>query len=817
MSKAATPLPRATYRLQLHGDFGFAQAAVQVPYLHDLGISHLYLSPVAQARAGSSHGYDVTDATRLSQALGGEAGWAQLVEAVQRNGMGLIVDFVPNHMAASMENPWWADVLRHGRNSAHAAAFDIDWRNGRVTLPLLSQPLDRALAGIRLVKREGRPAIDCGGVGLPVSDAGLAYLRDRSTPLSPSDMRALLDLQHYRLIDWHDAPRQINYRRFFDINDLVGLNATDAAVFGPLHGLLKRLVLEGAVQGVRLDHIDGLRDPMAYCQQLHALLPTTPFWVEKILDAGEVPPPFPGVVGSTGYETANLLVRALLDRDGLAQLDALWRDICGGCDGPAMRRDAKRQVLRELFPGAFATLVEHLAALTGHSAAEMASALQAYLIALPVYRSYVDADGVSPADRRLIDATLDSARRAAPGVAAPAFDALYQALTLRLPVPQAGQLEFAARLQQLSGPLMAKAVEDTLFYRDFRLLALNEVGGDPEAAALTVEQFHRAIEQRQASQPGGLNATATHDTKRGEDARLRLASLAMLAEDWSAAVRHWLDQPSVVSRPHRAMLYQALLGAWPLDGPDEDFAARVKAYATKALREGKQESSWMAPDAAYEQAAHDWIDARLDDAGFRAAFEKLAARAALLGAVGSLAQLMLKATLPGLPDFYQGCELWDLSFVDPDNRRPVDYDHRRRLLASLPALPDWRSLCRDWRHGVVKLALTRKLLALRHAHSALFAEGDYRPLQCRGRDADAVLAFSRTLDGHTVVTMVCRSCGAGSDGGRRWPRWSDLEAAAELDRPMSFSNVLTGGLIYDRRLVVAELFDVLPGVVLVGD
>jgi (1->4)-alpha-D-glucan 1-alpha-D-glucosylmutase len=282
-------------------------------------------------------------------------------------------------------------------------------------------------------------------------------------------------------------------------------------------------------------------------------------------------------------------------------------------------------------------------------------------------------------------------------------------------------------------------------------------------------------------------------------------------------VRYWLAQDSVLSRPHRVLLYQALLGGWPLDGPDETFASRIKAYATKALREGKQESSWMAPDAAYEQAAHDWIDARLGDADFRAAFENLAGRAALLGAAGSLAQLMLKATLPGLPDFYQGCELWDLSFVDPDNRRPVDYQERRRRLASLPPRPDWRGLCRDWRDGTVKLALTRKLLALRQAHPALFAEGDYRPLACRGRDADAVLAFSRSLGRHMVVTMVGRSCAVGSDGGRRWPRWSELDAMVELDRPTSFANALTGGLIYDRRLAAAELFDVLPGVVLVGD
>lgn len=807
---------RATYRLQLHGDFGFAQAAAQVPYLHDLGISHLYLSPVAQARAGSTHGYDVTDPTRLSRALGGEAGWAQLVEAVRRHGMGLIVDFVPNHMAASMENPWWADVLRHGRNSRHAAAFDIDWRDGKVTLPLLSEPFERALAGIRLVERDGRPAIDC-GVALPVSDAGLAYLKGRPMALSAADMRALLDLQHYRLIDWHEAPHQINYRRFFDINDLVGLNATDAAVFGLLHGLLHRLVVEGAVQGVRLDHVDGLRDPMAYCRQLNVLLPGTPLWVEKILDAGEVLPRFPGVIGTTGYETVNLLSRAMLDREGLTLLDALWRDICGGCDAQAMRREAKRQILRELFPGAFAGLVEHLAALTGSGTAEMAPALEAYLIALPVYRSYVDADGVSAADRRLIDVTIKAARHTEPAIPSAAFDSLHRALTLGLSAAPAAQLDFVARLQQLSGPLMAKAVEDTLFYRDFRLLALNEVGGDPESAALTSEQFHRAVHQRQASQPGGLNATATHDTKRGEDARLRLTSLAMLAEDWSAAVRTWLNQDSTVSRPHRTMLYQALLGAWPLDGPGDDFASRAKAFATKALREGKQASSWLAPDAAYEKAAHDWIDARLGDVEFRAAFEKLATRAALLGAVGSLAQLMLKATLPGLPDFYQGCELWDLSFVDPDNRRPVDYVERRRRLASLPAHPDWRGLCRDWRDGTVKLALTRKLLALRQAHPALFAGGDYRPLPCLGRDGQAILAFSRSIQDHTAVIIVCRACDTGSEGGRRWPRWSDLEAIVELDRPMSFRDALTGGLVYHRQLSVAELFGVLPGVVLMGD
>ncbi len=742
--------PLATYRLQLRQEFDFAAAAAILPYLRRLGISHLYLSPITAARAGSTHGYDVIDYNVINPELGGEDGFVRLSDAARANGLGIIVDFVPNHMAASTENPWWFDVLRHGRHSRYATYFDIDWRHFEgfrhpaVTLPLLDHPVEEALAGIVI----GDGYLVCSGVTLPLAE-----------DTRPGPAADVLTQQHYRLIPWQQAGQEINYRRFFDINDLVGMNADNA--FDDMHRLVARLARAGRIDGLRLDHVDGLRDPAAYCARLRHLLQENglrePYLiVEKILEAEEELPAFPGVQGTTGYEALNLLTRLFLDPNGLEILDRLWRDTCNGCDDARLRQTAKRQVLQELFPGGLDHLAAMLQAMDGSfPPTELRAALIEYLVRLPVYRTYVDGHGATAADQRVIEA-------AAGHDAASIF--LRQALT----TPS----EFTARLQQFSGPVMAKSVEDTLFYRNVRLLALNEVGGGPELPPLPASAFHAAMRRRQARQPHGLTATATHDTKRGEDARLRIAALSLMGEDWRAACSRFPTDPAL-SPTHLYMLYQSLLGTWPFDGLSEGFAARVREFAIKALREGKERSRWTAPDLVYEEALTGFIDRLLlleDGAWFRRDFALIAERAARLGAACSLAQIALKTTLPGVPDFYQGSEGWDLSFVDPDNRRPVDYAWRDACLG-LP--DDWTVLCGDWRSGAIKLKLTQFLLRLRHEERTLFESGEYVPLPASGPDADRIVAFAWRRADRVLTVAVCTSP-QGAEAGD-WFDFSGLE------------------------------------------
>jgi (1->4)-alpha-D-glucan 1-alpha-D-glucosylmutase len=508
----------------------------------------------------------------------------------------------------------------------------------------------------------------------------------------------------------------------------------------------------------------------------------------------------------------------------LVILDRLWREVCNGCDAQEMCKAAKRQILTDLFSGAFSDLSQRLRRLApaplDESAAEaLRAALEAYLIALPVYRSYVSERGVSERDRTLIGKTV-AAARASSDIGAYSFDILERALLLRLGADPAEQLEFALRLQQLSGPLMAKAIEDTLFYRDFRLLALNEVGGDVEGGAVPVAEFHRQVEWRAIAQPGGLTATATHDTKRGEDARLRIAALTNVAELWSGGVREWLaaSDDSGVKRQHRYMLFQALIGGWPAQGVTADFATRVKGYVVKALREGKVDSSWTKPDAGYETAMQRFIDDLLtgkSGTAFRKEFEPIAAQAALLGAMSSLTQVTLKLTLPGVPDIYQGCEGWDLSFVDPDNRRPVDYARFQKMLDQY-SWPDWLGLAKDWRNGAIKLHLTRALLQLRSRYRQLFAAGDYCPLECAGRDGEKVVAFTRRFGDRILVVCACRSFANSLKKGLSWADRPKLHGELDLPNQYSYVDWLNGRDLSEYRVALANLFEHLPVMVLIG-
>jgi (1->4)-alpha-D-glucan 1-alpha-D-glucosylmutase len=868
-------IPVATYRIQLTADFGFDAAAAVVPYLKSLGITHLYASPFMKSRKGSTHGYDVVDHTKLNPELGGEAGFERLSAALKQHDLGLILDFVPNHVGVHFaDNPWWLDVLEWGPASPHAVSFDIDWdtlpyrARGGVLLPIIGTSYREALEGgeidlrhdaaegsfsawyfehrlpiaperyseiLRAVvkqadaanTRAGKQILDLASrhKGLRHPDqseapifkaelAGIAGGADiigrglnayRAGPGRPAQILALhhlLERQHYKLGHWRLASSEINYRRFFDVNTLAGLRVEDAGTFDAIHSLVKRLIAEGKLQGLRLDHIDGLRDPAQYFQRLRRLIHTAqghagPFYVviEKILGEDEKLSPFTGVHGTTGYEWLNVITQVLVDGAGLEPLNEIWRQISNTSPkfDPVLK-EAKRRVLDTLLLSEFTVLTRLLARIAaGHystrdfSADTLRQAFGLYVLHFPVYRTYLTAAGPAPHDRTLIAQTIEKARADWFGADEGLFDFLRDTLTLDLLKPGRAAhgkprvRRFALKVQQFTGPTMAKSLEDTAFYRYHRLLALNEVGGDPAATALSIEAFHAMMRTRAKQWPHGMTATATHDTKRGEDARARLLALSEIPGEWSSAVGRWkiLNAPHLVAKgearaPSAAseyMLYQTLLGTWPLEGRDDCFVERIQAYALKASREGKVETSWLNPNEAYEAGMRTFIAHILDhakSAEFLDSLQIFAQRIALLGVLNALSQITLKATLPGVPDFYQGTEFWDLSLVDPDNRRAVDFAARASVLASVER-PDWSSLAQNWTDGHIKLAWTRQLLKLRSELADVFANGDYEPLEVTGLHRDHVIAFARRRGHHAAIVAVGRSLAPLSGAGRIWP------------------------------------------------
>ncbi|MEA2861941.1 MAG: (1-_4)-alpha-D-glucan 1-alpha-D-glucosylmutase, partial [Methylobacteriaceae bacterium] len=658
-------IPIATYRVQLTANFNFDAAASIVPYLKALGITHLYASPFMKARKGSSHGYDIVDHTRINPELGGDAGFERLSQALKRHDLGLILDFVPNHVGVHFaDNPWWLDVLEWGPASPHAVSFDIDWdtlpyrARGGVLLPIIGSSYGEALENGEIELRHdadegsfsawyfehrlpiaperyseilrtsvkeagaeggaaGKRILDLasrhGGLrhpnrseapGFKAELKGIIGSADiiarglgayRAGPQRPAQILALhhlLERQHYRLGHWRLASSDINYRRFFDVNTLAGLRVEDSGTFDAIHRLVRKLIAEGKLQGLRLDHIDGLRDPAQYFQRLRRLIrdaqakDARPFYmvVEKILGEHEKLPPFTGIHGTTGYEWLNTITKVLVDGNGLDPLDEVWRQISNMPPrlGPVLK-DAKRRVLETLLTSEFTVLRRLLARIAaGHystrdfSADSLRQALELYILHFPIYRTYLTSAGPVEHDRALISETIDKARAdwfaADDGI----FEFLRDTLTMDLIKPGRAAhsaprvRRFALKVQQFTGPMMAKSLEDTAFYRYHRLLALNEVGGDPAARALSVDAFHEAMKIRASEWPHGMTATATHDTKRGEDARARLMALTELPGEWTSAVARWKIQnaPHLVidgemrapSAPFEYMLYQTLLG-----------------------------------------------------------------------------------------------------------------------------------------------------------------------------------------------------------------------------------------------------------------
>ncbi|MFT3975005.1 MAG: malto-oligosyltrehalose synthase [Amaricoccus sp.] len=814
--------PRATYRLQFGPDFGFAEAAAQAPYLAALGVSHVYLAPVFAARPGSTHGYDVTDPTRLNPELGGEAGFRAMADAFRAEGLGIVLDIVPNHMGVGPTNARWLDVLARGPESRFAGWFDIDWQagGGRVVLPVLGDGYGAAL--------------ESGALELRADDAGFSvWAHDtHRLPVRPQDhaairaagiaafrgpaLDALIARQHWRPVKFSLERDGLNYRRFFAISDLAGLRIEDVAVFAETQALALRLVEEGVVDGLRIDHIDGLRDPKAYLRRLRAGT-ARPFWllVEKILAGGEVLPDGWGADGTTGYEVTNLLVGLLVDPGGSAAMTEAYAAFTGGAEPAAVVRQGKREALERLLASELAALSGRVSALAAGSlrfrdvgADSVRVALVEVIAALDVYRTYADADGMGTGDRERLARAVAQGRAAAAWLEPDAFELVAAVLGLDLaafPGAEAEVREAALRAQQLSGPAMAKGLEDTALYRYSRLIALNEVGSEPGRFGVEVAAFHAANAARAA---GTMLTTSTHDTKRGEDARARIAALPRHAAAWAARAPAWhgwlADPAAAIDAREEYFFYQLLLGAWPmawrpgtaLDGW-ADFADRVRAAMLKSVREAAVNTRWVNGDAGYEAQLAAFLDRALDPDpanGFLASFRAFEAEVAADGAANALIQATLRLTLPGVPDTYQGAEFWEQSLVDPDNRRPVDFAARRAALAALPPGP---AAFGDWTDPVAKLALTARLLRLRRARPELFAAGDYRPL-----DLEAPLVgFRRAGGGAEMLVAVALRHGPGEPGRLPLPegRWREVLTGTEIADPAA-----------------GHAFDVLPAAVFVS-
>ncbi len=873
-------LPRATYRVQFRDGFDFADAVAIVPYLADLGISHLYASPIFQARTGSTHGYDAVDVNRIDPALGGEAGFDPLCLALRDHGMGLLLDIVPNHMGVGPDNGWWQDVLAKGQASEFANFFDIDWEagGGRLVLPFLGAPLAEVLAAGEVSAEvdadSAAPVLRYYDHRWPIAEDSLDGPAETERSLQarleqitrdPAALSALIERQAYRLIHWRDGPARINYRRFFEVDDLAALAMERDEVFEASHRLLLRLIGERKVQGVRLDHIDGMLDPLGYCRRLanaaaaalglpapslDDLRAGRPIYLvaEKILGHGEELPAALMAAGTTGYELMTALGELMVDPAAEAAFDDI-KTAFGGEQRPfaTIAAEAKVEVLTSSFAGELDRLSSTLHALTeAHPATadltrekDCRDALIRLITAFPVYRSYVGPNGASAEDRHWIGKALEAA-----SIPPPLADLLERVLAGAVPDGARFALEdalgFAMKLQLLTGPVMAKAVEDRAFYRDVRLVSLNDVGGEPAVFGGSIENFHRWVETRQTRQPAGMLTTATHDHKRGEDVRARLHVLSEMPATWRRAVLNWqrlnaglvktIDGRPAPGAEDQYLIYQTLLGIWPqgLEPSDreglEQLGERLVAYMQKASREAAQRTAWTAVDDAYEQATVRFVRTLLAPETSPAFLDELvdfAARLMRPGMVNGLAQTALKLTLPGVPDIYRGTEIWDLSLVDPDNRRPVDFSSLAGLLdgvTDLLAAPD------DWSTGLIKQRLIRTLLQLRKAEPALFAAGDYLPIDAVGTRADHVLAFARSHGRQSLLIAVPRLM---SDQSRRDPDsgetvidWADTRLLLPTPlRSRTWNDVLTetGGMEAETDIPLARPTGPLPLAVLMSD
>jgi malto-oligosyltrehalose synthase len=950
---AGVEVPRATYRLQLHAGFGFARAADVVPYLAELGISHVYCSPYLMARAGSRHGYDIVDHNRLDPEIGTLEAFETFYVTLRRHGMGQILDIVPNHMAVTgADNRWWLDVLENGPASEYADFFDIDWRplkdelRGKVLLPILGDhygnvldrgeltlTFDRSAGTFSVMYFEHRCPIDPSDFArilepeleqlrnrMPADEEALLTfeslltafrnlpsrndatdqaraerLRDKALhgmrlarlartrseigayidhcvaaingePDVSAERRRLhelLETQAYRLAYWRVASESINYRRFFDINELASLRMENSEVFNATHALALELIKSGKLQGLRIDHPDGLFDPAGYFRRLQAhaaralgknVTGERAFYVvaEKILAAGETLRDDWLVHGTTGYEYANLASRLFVRPDGLAALERDYRAFVGDATSYAESLYRCRRVIMQTALASelnvLASELDRIAESDPHTRdfglGGLRHALLETIAYFPVYRTYVVGQHVGGTDETFLRLAVARAKRRSEAADTSVYDFLLDVLLMtgtdaRSADYRARLTRFVMRFQQYTAPVAAKGMEDTAFYRYNWLTALNEVGGSPDAPTASVEAFHQANTTRRRQWPHEMLASCTHDSKRSEDVRARLLALSELPREWAthrarwaitnAEVKRELDGERLPDRAAEDLLYQTLLGAWPLGldrdaAKDDMFRQRLRDYVLKAAREAKLRTSWINPDPSYEHALTEFVDAILDRQPFLDEFLPLQRRIARLGLFNGVAQLVLKLTVPGVPDVYQGNELWTFDLVDPDNRRDVDFSRRLALLRGIREA-DARGrgalvaeLMREIQDGRLKLYLTWRLLTLRRMLEPLFTHGDYAPLVTTGADSARVCAFRRTADGASIIVAALRwFAGTEAETSASWAGASlDAGTIVEIgDERRSFVDALSGHRLPASAgtragLPIRELFAELP-------
>ena len=903
---------RATYRLQFHKEFTFRDATALVPYLARLGISHMYASPIMQARPGSTHGYDIVNHGRLNPEIGTDEDFASLVAALKAHGMGLILDIVPNHMGVgAADNPWWLDVLEWGEASPFASYFDINWdpirddTKGCVLLPVLGGQYGTVLekgevelkfdpaegsfsawyyshrfpisphsyAGIlnyggeavarfagefgrlrRLgpeaararameLKQELAEAAADASIADAINSATAAFTGTPGRAATYRRLHRLLEAQSYRLADWHVAAEEINYRRFFNINDLAGLRIELPELFEVAHRVIFAMVERGDVQGLRIDHIDGLFDPAVYCATLRQRAgEATYITVEKILAHYEHLPEWP-IAGSTGYDFVNQALALFVDPAAETAMTRLYRRLTGRAESyDDVLYASKRRIMHVNLASEMNVLARRFHRLSmadwryrDFTFNGMLGALQEVIAGFPVYRTYVSERGASADDRRYIEWAIAQARKHWLAGDTSIFDFIHGVLLADLPghPHPADVLRVAMQFQQVTGPVMAKSFEDTAFYRYFRLLALNEVGGDPRRFGMSPAAFHRITAERARQWPHAMLTTSTHDTKRGEDARLRIAMLSEMPQEWGRHVTHWLrlnrrlrseaDGEEAPDRNVEYMFYQLLVGVWPvgLDPTDADalavLAERVEAAMIKSVREGKEKSGWTWPNESFEAALQRFVRGALDASRTNPFLTDFAAFITGLerpAAISSLAQTVLKLTVPGVCDIYQGGELWDFSLVDPDNRRPVDWQMRNTLLEQIGKVTP-TDLSAAWQDGREKLFVTARLLDLRRSHAELFASADYEPLAVGdGRNGDRLCAYARRLNGTAVAVVVPRLT-YGLLGKSATADFGETELA--LPGEANWRNIFTGATLSGATARATELFREFPVAVLLGE
>jgi (1->4)-alpha-D-glucan 1-alpha-D-glucosylmutase len=951
---------RATYRVQLNHRFTFADAEHIVPYLAELGISHLYASPILKARPGSDHGYDVVDHNSLNPELGTRADLDALVRTLHQHNMGLIVDIVPNHLGVmGRENQWWLDVLENGQAAQYAGYFDIDWNparhamHGRLLVPVLGDTygtiLERGELQLQFDAQAGGFSVqyfehlfpvdprtypqifstphqprnideDDPNVAdfdsllsafarLPARDdvtedaraeryrdkevhkRRLARLCERSPeianyiqavvaavngrigePHSFDALAGLLDAQAYRLSFWRVATDEINFRRFFDINDLAALRMHEDVVFEATHAFLFSLIEAGLVDGLRIDHPDGLYDPQDYYAKLHARMqhigpgaPTLYVVVEKILAVHERLPAQWAVHGTTGYDFTALINTWLVDGAAEARLTRLYREFTGrNMEFDELAYHSKKLIMRIALAaeiGVLATQLDRIAQLDRHTSDFTRNALRDVIVetiaCFPVYRTYISERGISEEDRHAINWAINVARHRSSAADLSAFDFL-QAVLLgesgndEAGVRRAAMLEFAMKFQQVSSPVMAKGVEDTASYLYNRLVSLNEVGGDPKRFSISTNAIHLSNQERAQQWPLAMLATSTHDTKRSEDVRARIAVLSEMPERWRQHLSRWsrlnrtkrlqLSEGPAPSRNDEYLLYQTLVGAWPLqEGAASacEFIERVQAYMVKAAREAKGTTSWLNPHAEYERALTEFVQRLLERPAHNAFlhdFSRFAQLTAYFGCLNSLSQTILKLTSPGVPDIYQGNAVNSFSLVDPDNRRVVDFaprhnqmqmllDRCRNGIAPAGLLEE---LLDDWQSGLAKLYLTWVVLGLRQRHPEVFVQGSYKPLRVAGTAADHICAFARRHEGRSIIVVAPRWLARLTKLEPQPPLgaaiWTDTCIEWPSDSTVArYTNVLTGkSLPVDRSaestsVFAGDVLDQFPVAMLMGE